>query len=279
MEEDDQSSPEEGVPGSKGAHRRKPSTGFPVVSLAEAAAILRSASKYGFEQSIGEFASHMGHTTTNSGAFRQRLAAFRDWKLITGRGDYISMTEIARIIALAPDTATERDALRAAFTSCAVFHKLYDDSQKNTPLERRGLGSRAVHAFGVSPKTVNKFIDSFVDSAVIAGFAEVAADDEVVLLVPGNEPGIISTTPPDAPSPSSTYPVTTRSSPSSSTPVVHQSWPIEAGTIVFEIRSERPLPAGAYATVGEVVASLEHLSQTLAPSPADLDQDAAGKAE
>jgi hypothetical protein len=37
------------------------------------------------------------------------------------------------------------------------------------------------------------------------------------------------------------------------------------GTIVFEIRSERPLPASAYATVGDVVASLERLSLTLAP--------------
>jgi hypothetical protein len=51
----------------------------------------------------------------------------------------------------------------------------------------------------------------------------------------------------------------------SATPVVHQAWPIDGGTIIFEIRSERPLPASAYATVGEVVASLERLSVTLAP--------------
>ena len=80
--------------------RRKRATGFPVVSLAEAAAILKEAGKYGFDHSTAAFASYMGHSTTNSGAFRQRLAAFRDWKLIAGRGDRLAMTDIARMIAL-----------------------------------------------------------------------------------------------------------------------------------------------------------------------------------
>jgi hypothetical protein len=47
----------------------------------------------------------------------------------------------------------------------------------------------------------------------------------------------------------------------------------DGGTIVFEIRSERPLPASAYATVGEVVASLERLSLTLAPSETERVDD------
>jgi Neocarzinostatin family len=59
----------------------------------------------------------------------------------------------------------------------------------------------------------------------------------------------------------------------SATPVVHQAWPIDGGTIIFEIRSERPLPASAYATVGEVVASLERLSVTLAPATSSTVAD------
>ena len=53
------------------------------------------------------------------------------------------------------------------------------------------------------------------------------------------------------------------------TPVVHQVWAIDGGSIVFEIRTDKPLPATAFATVGDVVASLEHLAETLAP-PAPL---------
>jgi hypothetical protein len=51
----------------------------------------------------------------------------------------------------------------------------------------------------------------------------------------------------------------------STPPVVHQAWVIDGGSIVFEIRTDKPLPATAFATVGEVVASPEHLAETLAP--------------
>lgn len=245
--------------------RRNPTTGFPVVSLAEAAEIIKDAGKYGFEHSVSEFASHMGHSTTNSGAFRQRLAALRDWKLVTGRGDRISLTEVARVIALPPDDAAEQAALRAAFRNCSIFNKLYEDSQKGTPLARPGLGNRAVHAFGVSPSSGIKFVASFVQSAVAAGFARVDENDSVTLLEPDeNVDGLDVNKESQAPVISSTG--STRSSQPGriAAPVVHQAWPIDGGTIVFEIRSERPLPATAYATVGDVVASLERLSLTLA---------------
>ena len=280
MAEDERPTGDGGSAADRSATRRKPSTGFPVVSLAEAAVILKNASKYGFEQSIAEFASHMGHTTTNSGAFRQRLAAFRDWKLITGRGDHISMTDIGRVIALPPDPASEQDALQAAFKSCVVFNRLYDESQKDQPLERQGLGRRAVHAFGVSPKAVNKFIDSFVESAVAAGFAKESTDDHITLTEPDDMADAVTDSPLEPPSSPVSSQATTRSlPPSRGTPVVHQAWPIEGGTIVFEIRSERPLPASAYATVGEVVASLEHLSLTLAPLQANDGRDASENAD
>ena len=61
---------------------------------------------------------------------------------------------------------------------------------------------------------------------------------------------------------------------STGAPVVHQTWPIADGMIVFEIRSGRPLPASAYATVGDVVTSLERLAATLAPALGDLEPPA-----
>ena len=253
--------------------RRKRTTGFPVVSLEEAAEILKEAGKYGFEHSVGEFASYMGHSTTNSGAFRQRMAALRDWKLVTGRGDSISMTDVARVIALPPDDATELDALRAAFRNCSIFYKLYEESQKGTPLGRQGLGNRAVHAFGVSPSSVTKFVASFVESAVAAGIAEVHEDDRLTLLEPDQDVDGLDAIK-EAHTPMALTTASARSSlpGRSATPVVHQAWPIDGGVIVFEIRSERPLPASAYATVGDVVASLERLSLTLAPITTDYPE-------
>lgn len=262
----------------KARPRSKRGTGFPVVSLAEASKVLKEAGKYGFEHSVAAFAKYMGHSTTNSGAFRQRLAAFRDWKLIAGRGESVSMTEIARVIALPPDDDAERRALQTAFGNCVVFFRLYEGSQKNVPLGRDGLGNRAVHDFGVSPSSVNKFVESFVDSAVTAGLAEVFDDGQVALLDP---------TQPDQPALAQSQPSSSNLAPLAratgsariTEPVVHQAWQIDGGTVLFEIRSAKPLPASAYATVGEVVASLERLAESLAPATGGSADDATESTE
>lgn len=259
------------------AARRKRATGFPVVSLAEAAAILKEAGKYGFDHSTAAFATYMGHSTTNSGAFRQRLAAFRDWKLIAGRGDSLAMTDIARMIAHPTDDEAERRALQTAFMNSPVFFKLFDESAKGTPLAPGPLGNRAVLKLGVAPGSKDKFVQSFVDSAVAAGLASLNDDGQIVLAPldvvaddGGQQPGdeqFIDTRQP-ATSSGRTQ------SPRQGTPVVHQAWAIDGGSIVFEIRIDKPLPATAFATVGEVVASLEHLAETLAPRVSDRGDEA-----
>lgn len=251
------------------AARRKRTTGFPVVSLAEAAAILKEAGKYGFDHSTAAFATYMGHSTTNSGAFRQRLAAFRDWKLIAGRGDSLAMTDIARMIAHPTDDEAERRALQTAFMNSPVFLKLYEESAKGKPLAPGPLGNRAVLNLGVAPGSKDKFVQSFVDSTVAAGLASLNQDDQIVLAPlevgadaaqqPSGEQFIDNRQP--GPSSSGRTQLPARQG----TPVVHQTWPIDGGSIVFEIRTDKPLPATAFATVGEVVASLEHLAETLAP--------------
>ena len=249
------------------AARRKRTTGFPVVSLAEAAAILKEAGKYGFDHSTAAFASYMGHSTTNSGAFRQRLAAFRDWKLIAGRGDRLAMTDIARMIAHPTDDEAERRALQTAFMNSPVFFKLFDESAKGKPLAAGPLGNRAVLNLGVAPGSKDKFVQSFVDSAVAAGVASLNEDGQIVLAPldagadGGQQPSeeqFIDSRQPGPPSPGRTQVVARQG-----TPVVHQTWAIDSGSIVFEIRTDKPLPATAFTTVGEVVASLERLADTL----------------
>jgi hypothetical protein len=259
------------------APRRKKTTGFPVVSLDEAAAILKEAGKYGFDHSTAAFATYMGHSTTNSGAFRQRLSAFRDWKLIAGRGDSLAMTDIARVIAHPTDKESERRALQTAFMNSPVFFKLYEGSRQGQPLAQGPLGSRAVLDFGVAPGSKDKFVQSFIDSAVAAGLADLNDDGQVVLLSlsaegdpvdqPLAEPQVDG--PLTVPAPSGRTQPATRQG----TPVIHQVWEIDGGSIVFEIRTDKPLPASAFATVGQVVASLENLAETLAPrGPTERDE-------
>lgn len=258
----------------KTAAPRKRSTGFPVVSLPDAAKVLREAGKYGFEHSISAFAQHMGHTTTNSGAFRQRLSAFRDWKLITGRGETIVFTDVAKTIALPTDAQAERDALQSAFMNCDVFATFYESVAKDQPIPAHGLGNAAVHKLHISPTAVERFTSSFVDSAITAGLAEVE-NGQVVL----HEPGDVREQSDETASENT--PSRNRGSegergrvrPMQALPVVHQEWTLPAGAVVFEVRLDQPLPADVFGQLGIVVQHAEKLAgrlrELLAVTPDD----------
>jgi hypothetical protein len=253
--------------------RRKKTTGFPVVSLAEAAPILKQAGKYGFSHSTAAFAAYMGHSTTNSGAFRQRLAAFRDWKLVAGRGESLDLTDIARTIAHPESDDAEVRALQSAFMNCPVFYRLYQESAKGIPLNRDRLGSRAVLDSGVSPSSKGRFVDSFLASAVVAGLAEILEDGQVLLIpfVTDSSSGYD-----DAEEDSPSLPelaqrtVASRRSPSGDAPlpVVHKIWEFDGGSIRFEIQTVNSFPPGAFRVVGEVFETLGELAEALKPPAA-----------
>lgn len=247
------------------AKRRKPSTGFPVVPLPEAAKIVREAGKYGFEHSVSAFARYMGHATTNSGSFRQRIAAFRDWKLIAGRGDTVVFTDTAKTIALPPDARSEREALQTAFMNCQVFAALYEGVAKGQAVDAQNLGAKAVHELGVSPSGVDRFTTSFTESAIAAGLAE-ADNGQFVLLEPNvgggdteveadDEVPVVETAPVE--------PMRGRTRLGQHPPVVHQAWSLPAGEVVFEVRLDQPLPAAVFAQVGAVVEQIESLADRL----------------
>ena len=252
--------------------RRKRGTGFPIVPLSEAARILKEAGKYGFEHPTPAFASYMGHSTTNSGAFRQRLSAFRDWELVTGRGEMLTMTEVARMIAVPTDLDAERRAMQQAFRSCDVFSRLYDQTAKGQPLNPDRLGGRAVHEFGVTPAKSSKFIESFIESALAVEFAALDDNGDVVLWgsvnsqdvagVPVREtdtsPPVVGASPVDA-----LEAPMRRMDAASAAPTIRQSWSIDGGEIVFELRAEHALPAAAFAAIGEVVDRMEALATAL----------------
>jgi hypothetical protein len=261
--------PPEDVKAAPPKARRKPGTGFPVVSLPDAAKVVREAGKYGFEHSVSSFARYLGHSTTNSGAFRQRLAAFRDWKLIAGRGDTVVFTDTAKTIALPPDARAEQDALQTAFMNCGVFASLYDGVAKGQPVQASGLGAKAVHELGISPSAVNRFTSSFLDSAAAAGLAEVE-NGQVVLLDPNSPADVADLDHDDEPSheqPPELNPTRVRLT--QAPPIVHQEWTVPSGAVIFEVRLDRPLPAAVFAQVGAVVQEAEALAERLVELVAD----------
>ena len=265
---------------------RKRGTGFPVVSLSEAAQILREAGKYGFEHSTASFAAYMGHKSTTSGAFRQRLAAFRDWGLLTGRGETLTMTEIARKIAMPPDEVTELEALQQAFRNCDVFADLHEQMAKNQALDHDRIGNRAVHGLSVAPNRSRLFARSFAESAIAAQLARPEGEGKLVLLATGGdaqpEDGDlphqvpITTEAGDA-QPSQTVRGIGREPSSALPPTIRQSWPIAGGEIILEVRSEDALPAAVFVAIGEVVTKLEELSSSLSRPDGSKSADGGGE--
>jgi hypothetical protein len=166
--------------GDERRRRRKPSTGFPVLDLGEAALVLAQASQHGWEHTVTEIAGYMGHTTTNSGAFRAKLAALRDYGLVSGRGASLEITQIGRQIAV-PETDEERFvALQDAFAN-TVFGPVYEESVKGSLISVESIGRRAVNRLGVAPASQGQFGEVFARSAVAAGLAETTGDGKVTL--------------------------------------------------------------------------------------------------
>jgi hypothetical protein len=153
--------------------RRKRGIGFPVVDLSEAVSVLRRAGKHGSEHSITAFATYLGHSTPNSGSFKRRIAAFRDWKFIAGAtGDRVVFTELGRRVAYPGDTARARQDIQEAFRNCELFMRVWDDSAKGVPLDLESLANLGVRELGVAPVSKERFARSLSVSAVVAGFAK-----------------------------------------------------------------------------------------------------------
>lgn len=273
----------EGAASSTRGGMQRRGAGFPRLSLSEAAGILKEAGKYGFEHSASAFAEYMGLSTTNSGSFRQRLAAFRDFKLLAGRGEALTMTGVARQIAQPLSDAGELEALQEAFSNCQIFADLYEKSSKEVSLQRRHLAARAIHEFRVSPANGDAFVDSFAESLVAAGLGEEDDDDVVILWPKGGR----SADYPNGESQSENEPLGDsggpRKQPASTPvlleerdsrlrdlpkPVIDHTWEIQGGQVVFQVLMEGAPASDAYSSIGTVIASIEGLVKTLGPDQA-----------
>lgn len=164
-------------------------------------------------------------------------------------------------------------ALQTAFMNCGVFAALYEGVTKGQPVDAQNLGAKAVHEFGISPSAVDRFASSFVDSAVAAGLAE-PEDGQIVLLDADGDLEAADIAAGDDTGAKAPRAESSRGRVRSSAvpPVVHQEWTVPAGHVLFEVRLDRPLPAGVFAQVGTVVEAIEALASRL------LELTAAGDA-
>jgi hypothetical protein len=257
-------------------------TGFPGLALDEAVEAIKKAGQYGRTHSDAAFAGYLGHASANSGPFRSKMAALRDFNLIQRPKDgQVPITDLGHEIA--HPTGDERALLQQAFFSAKAFAEIYNEAAMGQDLSLDLIANRAVTTLGVSPQNKSRFAESFRKSALFAGLGRAGAGDNTIRLTPpGSVPAAPEPTntngktgvtpedptevsPPAAGTTSSPPAPAPPSAPLGRPPVIHQEWPVAGGRVVFEVSLDRTLPGTAFMTVGEVMQAVEKFVGTLAP--------------
>jgi len=229
-----------------------------VISLPEATKIIREAGTYGKTFTDSALAAYAGHQTANSGAWMAKRAALKDWGLITGSAtDSFVLTERALRIALPTSPPDAQAAQLEAFQSVDLFMNMVRDLAIGVELAMPTIGNRAVTSFGVAIASKDRFVRSFVESAVAVGLAEQVAADKVKLLAAS-----IASASDDAHGDLLVEEYTPLSNPKpirQTVPVVNQTWAFNGGAISFQISTDRPLSAEAFGAIGPVVNAISGL--------------------
>ncbi len=253
-------------------------TGFPVISLPAATKIIREAGTYGKVHTANALASYAGHSTANSGAWRAKAAALRDWGLVTtAPTDSFALTDRALEIAHPSSPEDAQKAMLEAFNHCRLYVEIYNDMAKGTDLKVAQIANIAVTRHGVAAKSKDAFATSFVESAAAVGLAtKVSADVVQLQTAPSSGSGASTDTEqieddgeqefiPERETPQKRRPGTPP-------PVVNQTWPLENGEITLTISSTKPFEGKVFVEIGTVIGAIEKLA-ALAGTPAEEDED------
>lgn len=259
--------------------RRPRGTGFPSLTITEAVALIRQIAGFGAVHNNASLASALGHTTANSGPYRSKIAALKDYGLLTGRNDELTVTQLAQEIANPGFDADPQADLRKAFEQCQLFMTVLGELGKNQNLAVSSLANHAMNRHGVSNQSKDSFAEIFVKSGEVVGLIEVVDAEHFKIVEPsqrtveqpagdvdGAVPGVDTATSANVGGPGQP-PAARQQFSAPSNAVVNHSWPIEGGVIRFTIETSMTLPATAYAVVGTVINEGDKLAALLAPAP------------
>jgi hypothetical protein len=244
---------------------RQRGASFPYLSLPEAVKIVRDAGSYGRQHSRSALATYAGHSTSESGPFKQKLAALREWGFILGSSDLLTLSDTAFTIAHPESPEDAASALLSAFKGCDVFWKIYEKAAKGTELTIDSLGNMAIHSYQINVASKAKFTQSLIDSAEIVGLAMRKPNGRVVFNPAMGEVLNFSKPEEKIGMDDSLHGIALSAGTSLKYQdiVVRQVWDIPQGTIVFEVNSKVPLGGSSYMQIAAVVTSIEDLSRTL----------------
>lgn len=260
--------------------RRAKGAGFPTLPLPEAVKIIREAGQYGKEHTPSALAAYAGHQSANSGPWKSKAAALKEWGLIaTASPDKITLT--SRAVRLAHPESTEKAhaALLECFTGSAIFMAIYNDLARGQELSVAQLSSKAISDHSIAIASKEKFVNSFLESATAAGLAERIGKDKFKTFPishtssgPATDSGSDDADAGagdrdgkalDGGHTGSAAPARSDDRRDAGTPVMQQTWEFASGEVRLTINSTKPLQAKSYTDIANVVAAVEALISSL----------------
>lgn len=235
---------------------------FPSLSLPEAVKIIRDAGSYGKQHSLSALASYAGHTTADSGPFKQKLSSLRQWGFITTSNGTVTLTDAALGIAYPSNENDTTKILLGAFRGCRIFYKVYEQSAKGIPLKPELMANSAVTTYRVSISSKDRFVRSFIESAEAVGLLQRMPNGEFKLVQESSAKA-------DAPQDNDATPrqgidelVQPKADPPSAPrpgfrTILSQPWQDNDFEIIFEIRSSQQLPTSAFTQIGTTLEGIQ----------------------
>lgn len=147
--------------------RSRSTVQFPYGDLDDALAVALGIHKNsGQECTPDQLAAWLGHGTTNSGAFRNKLSSARIFGVVAVGRNKVSLTALGHEIV---DQKRQEAAKVRAFLNVELYRKLFDEYKHKQLPPDSGLEAELVR-FGVAPKQKDRARQAFQRSAAQAGF-------------------------------------------------------------------------------------------------------------
>jgi len=248
--------------------RRTRSTSFPFYSLPDSIKDVKETVKYYRDEvNVSALAKVLGHASAKSGSFLQRISSLRNWGFMEGRGEVLTVTNLSRRIANPIDDHQYTDAVAEAFQQCKIFSDILSKLSRDSDLKLTTIGNLAVQEYGVSHKSRDAFVGSFVKSAQVAGLVKDVTNDSLVLRADDDSQGASEEEDEQDRKRGSEQEAREvkreHAIPSTEQRIVAQIWDLPRGAIVFEVRSAEPLSASVYEKIGNAVSAIQDLAGDL----------------
>jgi hypothetical protein len=147
--------------------RERSTIEFPYTSLDDAVGVAKAIHKAGGNEARLELlAAELGHSTTESGGFRQRIAGARMFGLASSSQGMVTLTSLgARIV----DESTEQAARVESFLTVPLYKSIYEEFKTGVLPPNDGLENK-IASLGVAQKQKDRARQAFQRSAKEAGF-------------------------------------------------------------------------------------------------------------